>query len=113
MLLFYFDISVDTTPPQINGCPDDIQARVELGTSDQIVTWPEPTATDMSGTPSRTRSTQPGTSFSLGVSTVYYNFTDSSQNVATCTFTVTLGTGRSIDIENIMLSIRSANGYLQ
>ncbi|XP_072046400.1 hyalin-like [Amphiura filiformis] len=83
---------VDTTPPQINGCPNNIQATTELGTSRKSVTWTEPTSTDLSGTPSRTRSHEPGATFTTGPTTVRYTFTDTSNNVATCTFTVTVET---------------------
>ncbi len=64
-----------------------------MGTSMKVVTWTEPTATDLSGTPTRTRSHQPGVAFTVGVTNVRYTFTDTSDNVATCTFTVTLETG--------------------
>ena len=85
--------TVDTTPPQINECPNNLQDIIELGIQSHTFTWTEPTATDLSGTPSRTRPHQPGVEFTPGVTTVRYTFTDTSNNVATCTFTVTLQTG--------------------
>ncbi|XP_072045668.1 hyalin-like isoform X2 [Amphiura filiformis] len=91
--------TVDTTPPQISGCPNNIQASIELGTSTKSVSWTEPTATDLSGTPSRTRSHQPGTEFSIGVTDVGYTFADTSNNVATCNFSITLETVDTIPPE--------------
>ncbi|XP_072046396.1 hyalin-like [Amphiura filiformis] len=82
--------TVDTTAPQIDGCPDNVRTTTELGTTRKIVTWIEPTSTDLSGIPQRTRSYQPGIEFPVGVTDVRYIFTDAANNVATCTFSVTL-----------------------
>ena len=102
--LLQWQIKVDNQPPQINGCPRNIEETTELGTSTKIVTWTEPTATDNSGTPSRTRSHQPGAAYTLGVTNVRYTFTDTFNNVATCTFTVTLTSGWFNLFENCMWS---------
>ena len=84
----------DTTPPEVNGCPNNFRSTTELGTTRKVITWTEPTATDLSGTPTRTRSHQPGAEFSLGVTSVRYTFTDASNNEVMCSFTVTLDTGK-------------------
>ena len=86
---------VDTTSPGLEGCPNNIQTTTELGTLTKSITWSEPTAIDLSGTPTRTRSDQPGDEFPLGVTSVRYNFTDGSSNTATCTFSIILETGNS------------------
>ena len=97
---YKWQIKVDNQPPQINGCPRNIEETIELGASTKVVTWTDPTATDNTGTPSRTRSHQPGVVFTLGVTNVRYTFTDTYNNVATCTFTVTLTTGWFYLFEN-------------
>ena len=89
---------VDTTPPEFEGCPNNIQTTTELGTLTKSITWTEPTATDLSGTPTRTRSHQPGDEFSPGVTSVLYTFTDESNNTASCTFSITLETGNSFKL---------------
>ena len=79
-------VIVDTTEPLITGCPSNIST--ELGTA---VTWNEPTATDQSGTPQRSRSHSPNTQFPIGVTTVRYLFTDTSSNTGACIFTIEIG----------------------
>ncbi|MDO5606833.1 MAG: T9SS type B sorting domain-containing protein, partial [Capnocytophaga sp.] len=62
----------------------------------QIVTWTEPTYTD--DCPVTVTSThQSGDRFDIGDTEVTYTFTDSSGNVSTCTFTVTV-VGQSIEL---------------
>ena len=93
--MFGGSASTDTMPPTVNGCPADIQAKCELGTSGAIVTWVEPTATDESQM-THTRSHEPSTEFPVGSTTVAYIFTDTASNTATCTFSVTVETGLSL-----------------
>ena len=88
----YFSI-VDTTPPEIDGCPHNIETTTELGTTSKSISWTEPTATDLSGNTTRTQSHQPGSDFPVGVTTVEYTFTDAANNDVTCTFSVTLEIG--------------------
>ena len=85
----------DTTRPEIHGCPNNIHATIELGTAEKSIRWTEPTATDLFGTPTRTRSHQPGEEFPVGVTSVRYTFTDESNNIATCEFSVSLESGIS------------------
>ncbi|XP_063960800.1 mucin-17-like [Lytechinus pictus] len=87
--------TVDTTPPTVQNCPEDIVVTVELGTASTPVVWALPTATDVSGTAviqSQTR--QPGDEFSASTTTtINIVFVDDSNNVADpCTFTVTVTT---------------------
>ncbi|XP_072046098.1 hyalin-like [Amphiura filiformis] len=81
----------DSEPPIVSGCPDDINTLNELGTTGAIVSWIEPTATDDSRV-IQTRSNAPSTEFPVGTTNVAYIFTDTSDNMATCTFTITVET---------------------
>ncbi len=82
----------DTTPPIVHGCPEPLIFTAPLGRTSAILTWTEPTATDYSNmTPVVTQSHQPGDSFTLGVTQVFYVFRDMAGNQATCFFTVTVG----------------------
>ena len=61
----------------------------EVGTTNAVVTWTEPTATDNSGmTATITQTHQPGDSFPVGTTQVTYTFTDQAGNRATCQFEV-------------------------
>lgn len=85
----FFTIVEDTTPPVISNCPDSIVRVVELGSTGLVVTWSEPTATDISGSSFlESRSNAPGDFFFVGATMVTYNFVDSSANSAMCSFTV-------------------------
>ncbi|XP_072046550.1 hyalin-like [Amphiura filiformis] len=86
-----FTTGVDNTSPTVKGCPDDIAKTNELGASGVLVTWIEPSATDVSPVTLH-RSHQPSTVFPVGVTDVAYIFIDASNNVATCTFSVTVET---------------------
>ncbi|KAJ8039918.1 Hyalin [Holothuria leucospilota] len=84
---------VDTIPPIISNCPDDVSLVVELGGAGGTVFWSEPTATDISGTAVlRTRSHSPGSSFPIGATRVTYEFSDASANIALCAFFVVVNT---------------------
>ena len=76
---------VDTTPPTISGCPDDIVVPADAGGCDAVVTWTEPTAMDVccDVVPWTTRSHAPDDTFGTGTTTVTYTFTDACGNTAT------------------------------
>ena len=94
-LISYADcFIVDSTAPLINECPSDIHTTLELGVAETaLVNWNEPSATDQSGTPQRSRSHSPNTHFPIGVTTVRYSFTDARYNTAVCTFDVIVEAG--------------------
>ncbi|XP_072021501.1 hyalin-like [Amphiura filiformis] len=80
----------DSTAPVVSGCPDDVDATVELGDLDVFVNWTDPTATDevnacidiiVSHVPSTHR-------FSVGTTVVAYIFRDQNGNSGTCSFDV-------------------------
>ena len=87
----------DTTPPEIYGCPSNMYATVELGTTSKPFTWTEPTGTDPSGTLTTLRSHQPGEELPVGITFVQYDFIDSQNNEAKCNFSITLETGISFN----------------
>ncbi|XP_072017164.1 hyalin-like [Amphiura filiformis] len=88
-----FSITVateDSVPPEITRCPSNIKRTIELGPPVATVTWEEPSTTDLSGLPEMTRSHQPGTGFPIGLTSVMYMFTDSSNNAVSCSFSITI-----------------------
>ena len=87
---------VDTTPPVVT-CPADITQTVELGTASVAVNFPAATATDNSGSVALLNvSPASGSAFSVGSTTVIYTFVDGTGNTASCTFTISVVTGRSV-----------------
>ncbi|XP_072013269.1 uncharacterized protein [Amphiura filiformis] len=87
---------IDEIPPQVIGCPPDIEDTVDLGQVGKTVSWTEPSSRDNSGTSSMTsRSHRPGAFFTIGVTEVTYVFSDPSGNTADCSFTITI-----IEIDN-------------
>eukprot|EP00057_Strongylocentrotus_purpuratus_P028659 XP_011683133.1 PREDICTED: uncharacterized protein LOC578978 isoform X8 [Strongylocentrotus purpuratus] len=88
----------DNTAPAIFNCPANINVVLSFGETSTAVTWTEPTATDDSGSVSILRSHVPGQSFSSGLTTVTYTFTDNSGNFDTCSFDVNVfSTGDGTD----------------
>ncbi|XP_072018798.1 hyalin-like isoform X2 [Amphiura filiformis] len=86
--------SVDTQPPTIFNCPNDIIRTVPSGQTSIAVSWIEPTATDDSGqVPNPIFTHAPNSVFDIGTTQVIYIFTDASNNRATCTFNVQLSGG--------------------
>ena len=98
MLLFEcLFAAVDRVPPTIQGCPQNINEEVGLGTQFTTVTWVAPTATDDSGqTPTVIASHNPGSTFSVGTTTVTYTFRDQAANSNVCRFEVTVTPGRNV-----------------
>lgn len=91
-----FCFTVDTTPPQVIGCPDRVIETIELGTQSVPVFWQLPTAFDLSEPPpvSVDSTFSPGDQFPPDETTVLYTFTDSSGNQATCDFIVQVNIGQ-------------------
>ena len=87
-------LSVDVIPPVVT-CPADIVRIVELGTSRIIVTFDLPQATDNSGNVFESaRSQSPGDEFAVGNTVVTYTFSDAAGNTASCSFTVSVISGK-------------------
>lgn len=94
MLTLFIASSVDTTPPDVFGCPMDITREIELGSEDPVIFWIEPFATDI-GEVTTVSTHQPATSFQVGSTLVTYTFTDDATppNSEFCEFMVTVSTG--------------------
>ena len=84
---------------------NDISRTVELGTTSLVISYTEPSATDISGTAAlQSRTNAPGDAYPLGTTVVTYIFVDASGNQADpCTFTVTVNTG----VESLFICIAS------
>lgn len=78
----------DTQAPAISGCPSDISVNTAPGLSTAVVSWVAPTATDNLGVTSFTPNFAPGSTFSVGTTTVTYTALDASFNSDTCSFNV-------------------------
>ncbi|KAJ8041072.1 Hyalin [Holothuria leucospilota] len=82
-------VAADTTPP-VPTCPEDITRGVSPGTTEVAVTFTQPFAIDavdgLATVVSQSHSS--GQSFTVGTTTVTYVFSDSSNNVASCSFQV-------------------------
>ncbi len=76
----------DKTPPVLSACPADILIKTR-GTL-AIVGWVAPTATDNCGTPVITSTSESGSQFPVGTTTVTYTATDAKGNKTSCSFIV-------------------------
>ena len=82
-------IQSDIEPPEWEGCPADITQPLDPGTNSAIVTWPDPTTSDNSGSePTISVNVSNPELFSAGTYTVQYVATDQASNQAVCEFTV-------------------------
>ncbi|KAJ8046995.1 Hyalin [Holothuria leucospilota] len=83
--------SVDTNPPIVYNCPNEIISSVEIGSEHAVVEWSEPAAMDDSGAVVlKERTHYSGQLFPISPSKhmVRYVYTDSSRNEGYCTFSV-------------------------
>ncbi|PIK56444.1 putative hyalin-like [Apostichopus japonicus] len=82
---------VDNTPPIISDCPSSTTVFGAVSQDDDsvLISWTEPTATDISGTVN-SKASRPGQQFSIGSTTVTYTFTDAAGNSAMCSFAVSV-----------------------
>ena len=92
ILPIFLIITVEhTTPPVISNCPTPVTYSIPATDTSRVVIWEPPTAQDDSGTVNVFDTHRPGDSFPVGVTQVFYIFTDESGNRAMCTFTITIG----------------------
>ena len=82
----------DNTAPELSNCPADITLQAS-GDCSQIVTWPEPTATDNCNDVTITSTHAPGSSFDEGTTLVVYTATDACGNSVSCDFSITVECG--------------------
>ena len=106
LILFSFVGGQDTIPPTITSCPPDATAYVGRGVSGTTVSFNVATATDTSGgqvaityRTSMGVTVNPGSSFSVGRTTVTVTATDPSGNQAQCNFDV------NVNGINVILSL--------
>ncbi|XP_071844247.1 uncharacterized protein [Apostichopus japonicus] len=79
----------DNTPPIISDCPSSTVVRAISQDDDSVlISWTEPTATDISVPVTVVSSHRPGQQFSIGSATVTYTFTDTAGNSDMCSFQV-------------------------
>ena len=75
--------------PVFSNCPTDIVAEAQPGTTETIVSWVAPTATDdVDGVLTASVNIPSGSTFGAGQTTVIYTVADSQGNSATCSFNV-------------------------
>ncbi|PIK50688.1 hypothetical protein BSL78_12421 [Apostichopus japonicus] len=83
-------IIIDTTPPNITFCPENIEDVLE-GETTKSIEWAEPVVKDYQEGPLLNTSTHvPGDLFGQGITRVTYTYTDEACNQAICSFTITL-----------------------
>ena len=81
---------VDNTPPSFNNsCPRNKVVYVPKCSSNALVLWNEPAATDNSGHATISYpAVRPPANLSIGLYNVYYSATDDEGNRANCSFIV-------------------------
>ncbi|XP_071789474.1 adhesion G-protein coupled receptor G7-like [Asterias amurensis] len=83
-------VSRDSTPPVVT-CPADFSSEVQIGSSGKQESWALPTVTDNSGSFFYVSSTHnPNDFFPVGETTIMYTYRDASNNINTCSFTLTI-----------------------
>ncbi len=80
--------SVDNEHPDITGIPTNITQDTDAELPTAVVEWPEPTATDNSGSVTLTSSHVPGETFAIGVTIVTYTAVDDASNLIMESFAI-------------------------
>jgi hypothetical protein len=94
--------SPDVTPPVIVNCPPS--QNVPTTGTNATVSFTMPTATDACSAATLTTSAPPNAAiYPLGTTTVNINATDAANNVATCTFTITVTSAQQGGCSNNLL----------
>ena len=93
-LLFFAADSLDSTPPVVT-CPAVFSSEVPIGSFGKQESWALPTVTDNSGSFFYVSSTHnPNDFFPVGETTIVYTYGDASNNINTCSFTLTIVEGK-------------------
>src|SRR5437867_780901 len=79
----------DTTPPTIT-CPGNVTKSNDPNQCGAVATYPNPTVSDNCPNPTFTCSPASGSFFPVGTTTVTCTAKDAANNMASCTFTVTI-----------------------
>jgi hypothetical protein len=88
-----FTVTVnDTEKPVFSYCPSNITVSNDLNACSAVVTWTAPSATDNCTLPGSLvwTNSHPSSTFPVGTTTVTYTAKDAANNIATCSFTVTV-----------------------
>lgn len=105
MMYPFFTFAEGITPPMIVNCPSLIERQVELGVPGLIITWIEPSATDISGSAMLVdRTHAPNDFFPAEITQVIYTFRDSSLNEAVCAFMISITTGKCSSLVYFQIS---------
>ncbi|XP_071951583.1 hyalin-like [Antedon mediterranea] len=83
-------IVIDEQDPVFKTCPDSIITETDPRASTTRVNWDTPDIEDNSGQVSLVASTSPDSSFNIGTTSVVYIASDNSNNIAICSFNVTV-----------------------
>lgn len=95
LFLFSFvgPIPMDTAPPTVMGCPADIVKTTS--SSFEMAEWTVPTAVDENNVHLVLQTHFPNENvFQIGTTEVAYIFADDFANIANCSFTISLLTGK-------------------
>lgn len=88
--------TVDTVAPVCVGVPSDVFENVELGIPSAVVSWTEPTCQDSDVAFLSDRSATSPSPFAVDQRTeVTFTCTDPTGNTGTCSFFVTVSSGKS------------------
>ena len=94
-LNYFLYFSVDGTPPTVT-CPADVTFDTVFGGVRRRVNWTEPTVSDNLGNFTLvSKSHNPNDFFNIGIAVVTYTYKDASNNVNSCTFTVSIVEGNT------------------
>jgi hypothetical protein len=93
-------VSLDDTPPVLAGTPADITQAADAGScADAVVSWTDPTATDICDpSPTVVCSPASGSLFPVGTTMVTCTATDACGNESTSTFDVTVTATNLVDV---------------
>lgn len=93
----------DNTPPSFsNTCPRNMVVYVPKCSSNALVSWNEPIATDNSGHVIVSYpAVRPPANFSIGLYHVQYSATDGAGNTANCSFIVQVASMPFLSLSNV------------
>lgn len=83
---FKIDI-IDSEPPRVLYCPEDLLVNTFRRDNNAYVTWPEPEWADNVGVANVSASSEPGF-YPIGLHTITYSASDDAKNSVSCTFNI-------------------------
>ncbi len=100
---------LDTIPPSITGCPQDIFMQSDAGMCEAVASWIPPVASDNCVSNLEITAThQPGGVFEVGETNVVYTFSDGAHS-STCEFKVTVENNRAPIFYDCPDTLRAVN----